>query len=770
MSIIAQINPFDFFTDTSGDALDEGYVWVGIANKDPRQFPVTAYYDAALTIPAAMPLRTNSGYIVRNNAPAFVYLDGNYSVLVQNKSNVQIYYIPDVLLIGNQQAVSKAELGAPNGSTLVGGGLVTVADMTVLLSQAQGTNQAFSMIGYNPGTTWGGGEFRWSATTPRTKHDGGAIVSPTVPWNGAVGALAAFLAGAGDTAPGSLGCFVRTSGRYRVTMWGALPVATVSNAVIANDAAINAAIKSCSSYSVGGNITELQVDDDCTFLCAGTFSGTNKSVFQPKSNVRITGSGTLKVQDGANTLAGATGWNLIYPSENTDPAVNNFEVVGVNFDGNGLNNLNLSMKRNAAIGVLTGTGIRVNKCQFLNFPGFHVLTMGRDIFPQTVSSVFLTYNQVNNVAEGIVGNTGIVDHSSFYMLATDAHADNNRFITAVASQVATCIEIHGNDSTANLNYYNLYLNLVNVAGLITNASNIRIANNIGEAVQMLVRGYSQTTFSFDNLVIADNQATIATTSLCQIDLGGAQVSNLLIGSVTIQDNYFSFIGVDTISPPPCIWIRGVLKTTIKGNTIRNNFAYSVLISNAAANAVIYINENVFDNPNRTATVSFASAVYIDAITNPFKLLDVSRNVFRACRQYAVQCSFNAVGSVVKFMDNTVTETSDLIGIPTGCFIGRVDVMHYGDVPAGGQFSTNYGKISMGSTIVDSANNQTWKIKTLPSNGLFNSEVYGTAAPISGSHFQGDIVNINAPASGSFIGAVCVTSGTPGTWKSFGAIA
>jgi hypothetical protein len=47
--------------------------------------------------------------------------------------------------------------------------------------------------------------------------------------------------------------------------------------------------------------------------------------------------------------------------------------------------------------------------------------------------------------------------------------------------------------------------------------------------------------------------------------------------------------------------------------------------------------------------------------------------------------------------------------------------------------------------------------------------YGTAAPTTGGFKQGDIVlNTSAAASG-FVGWVCVTAGTPGTWKTFGAI-
>lgn len=120
MSIIMQINPFEFFTDTNGDALDSGYIYIGEVNKDPRQYPVAIYYDEALTIPAAMPLRTSNGYVVRNGSPTFLYINGNYSIRVEDKKHRQIYYVADFLLVGNSRAVSVSELGASSGAGMVG--------------------------------------------------------------------------------------------------------------------------------------------------------------------------------------------------------------------------------------------------------------------------------------------------------------------------------------------------------------------------------------------------------------------------------------------------------------------------------------------------------------------------------------------------------------------------------------------------------------------------------------------------------------------------
>ena len=46
---------------------------------------------------------------------------------------------------------------------------------------------------------------------------------------------------------------------------------------------------------------------------------------------------------------------------------------------------------------------------------------------------------------------------------------------------------------------------------------------------------------------------------------------------------------------------------------------------------------------------------------------------------------------------------------------------------------------------------------------------GSSAPTTGDWNRGDIMWNSSPASGSNIGWVCVVSGTPGTWKSFGSI-
>ena len=87
--------PFPVFTDSDGQPVEGGYVWIGRANRDPRLYPVNVYFDKNLTIPAGQPLRTVGGYIVHNGSPAQLFIDGiDYSILVQNRKGIDIYSFP----------------------------------------------------------------------------------------------------------------------------------------------------------------------------------------------------------------------------------------------------------------------------------------------------------------------------------------------------------------------------------------------------------------------------------------------------------------------------------------------------------------------------------------------------------------------------------------------------------------------------------------------------------------------------------------------------
>ena len=96
MSALSIQVPFPVFNDRDGQPLENGYVWIGTANLYPITNAVPVFFDAALTIPAAQPLRTINGYISNAGTPAQVYIDGvNFSILVQDSKGSMVYNFPD---------------------------------------------------------------------------------------------------------------------------------------------------------------------------------------------------------------------------------------------------------------------------------------------------------------------------------------------------------------------------------------------------------------------------------------------------------------------------------------------------------------------------------------------------------------------------------------------------------------------------------------------------------------------------------------------------
>jgi hypothetical protein len=71
--------------------LENGYIWIGTANLDPQGNPINVYWDAALTIPAAQPIRTLNGYPSRSGTPARIYVNSDYSIRVQNSKGSLVY-------------------------------------------------------------------------------------------------------------------------------------------------------------------------------------------------------------------------------------------------------------------------------------------------------------------------------------------------------------------------------------------------------------------------------------------------------------------------------------------------------------------------------------------------------------------------------------------------------------------------------------------------------------------------------------------------------
>lgn len=86
--------PYPIFTEADGSPLENGFVYIGTANLDPVASPIAVFWDAALTVPAAQPIRTLNGYPSRNGTPARLYVGSDYSIRVNDSKGVAVYSAP----------------------------------------------------------------------------------------------------------------------------------------------------------------------------------------------------------------------------------------------------------------------------------------------------------------------------------------------------------------------------------------------------------------------------------------------------------------------------------------------------------------------------------------------------------------------------------------------------------------------------------------------------------------------------------------------------
>lgn len=108
MSALLIQPPYPAFAGTDGLPLENGYIWIGTVNLNPQVNPIAVYWDAALTIPAAQPIRTLNGYPMYQGTPSRFYAASDYSILVQNSKGSLVYTSLNGNLSGNNTIASNA--------------------------------------------------------------------------------------------------------------------------------------------------------------------------------------------------------------------------------------------------------------------------------------------------------------------------------------------------------------------------------------------------------------------------------------------------------------------------------------------------------------------------------------------------------------------------------------------------------------------------------------------------------------------------------------
>lgn len=187
-------------------------------------------------------------------------------------------------------AVTDTSRGQSVQSTL---GETSLSDITSIIGKVGAFDgQRVSIASYHPG--WaavasnpvGGGEFVWQASRDKSDHNGGTVISPTVPWNGLQANLSDFLDGVGETDGAGQGCWVRQSDDRVITYWGARESFDCY-------APIQAAIDSCPDETVnfeGVGVATFIGAEEVRFPTNNTgqvYESSQKIVIAPEKNVRL---------------------------------------------------------------------------------------------------------------------------------------------------------------------------------------------------------------------------------------------------------------------------------------------------------------------------------------------------------------------------------------------------------------------------------------------------------------------------------------------------
>lgn len=92
MSAFSVSEPFPTFHDRDGQPLDAGYLYFGTAGLPALSSPIPVYIDAALTIPAAQPVRTLNGFPQYQGAACRLYVNADdFSVAVHQSDNTLVF-------------------------------------------------------------------------------------------------------------------------------------------------------------------------------------------------------------------------------------------------------------------------------------------------------------------------------------------------------------------------------------------------------------------------------------------------------------------------------------------------------------------------------------------------------------------------------------------------------------------------------------------------------------------------------------------------------
>lgn len=536
--------PSQLFTmPRSFKAVANGKIYIGQIDTDPvnpaNQIPVYLENEDGSHVQVDQPIVINAGgYPVYNGQTAkFVTVQG-HSMAVYDAYGAQQFYFPNILKYDPDQFSLRME---------------NVADIHELMSEPTG-NHTLNVIGYVPGTNFGGGQFYWDASKPKSQHNGITIFSPTVPWDGSYAGLAAFLAGTGETDGSGSGCWIRSTCVFDAihTVWAGHDVTGVSS----SNAAVEAAIRLSATKGVGSRISagKLKVDFDEAIAHKDKFLVTRQTAFYLENlNLNIYADNDVDIDISSSTatervvfgLKNCTGtvsgfnWNSDFTDYSTGPSDTTLKPEE-DWIGFVLEGCNIKIKKQH----VNSSRIFINADALKGMANSYV-SLTDSYFKYNVNYCIVTrncdYSEFINNETWYSGRTWHT-YGEDYAISEDSrrsYAHNNRFYRPISIQ--SRIPPAGENITITDNYYEgsgifvevfaannvictgntskittdaagrnsaHYLLITNDPGgdwgVNTGLSNILISNNIMIGGGMAVQGYNEGNQLKTGLIVTDN--------------------------------------------------------------------------------------------------------------------------------------------------------------------------------------------------------------------------------------------------------------------------
>jgi hypothetical protein len=143
--------------------------------------------------------------VVAGGAGDFPMLNGNDLLVLIGDDALRAQLISQT--VGQGASLVSME-GGPTVQVELSKTISTVNSVYSLLSSAPSIIKSYYVNSYYYGGTGGSTTYQFDPSKAKSLHDGGSVISQTVPWDGLRATLDAFLLGSGETDPAGFGCFV----------------------------------------------------------------------------------------------------------------------------------------------------------------------------------------------------------------------------------------------------------------------------------------------------------------------------------------------------------------------------------------------------------------------------------------------------------------------------------------------------------------------------------------------------------------------------------